>query len=275
MTIPSITLNSGVEMPRLGLGTWQIPDHDAAGVVQTAAELGYRMIDTAAFYGNERGIGEGLRKTEVPREQFFVISKVNGRDQGYDAALRACEASLNRLGVDHLDMYLIHWPMPMRDLYVDTWRAFVRLRDEGRVRAIGVSNFTPGHLDRLVAETGVVPAVNQVQLNPRIARVDWRAYAERHGIALQSWSPLGQGGPLLAEQAITAAAKRHGRTPAQIVLRWHLDLGLVPIPKSADPRRLAANTEVFDFALSTVEHQEIAALDGTEIPMDPETFEQD
>jgi len=275
MTIPSVTLNSGVEMPHLGLGTWQVRDDDAADLVQTAARLGYRMIDTAAFYGNERGIGEGLRKAEIPREQFFLVSKVNGRDQGYDATLRACEASLDRLGVDRLDMYLIHWPMPMRDLYVDTWRAFVRLRDEGRVRAIGVSNFTPEHLDRVIGETGVVPAVNQIQLNPRIPRADWRAYAAQQGIAVQSWSPLGQGGPLLAEQAIAAAARRHGRTPAQIVLRWHLDLGLVPIPKSANPDRLAANLEVFDFALSTVEHEEIAELDGTEVPMDPETFEQD
>lgn len=273
--IPAVKLHTGTVMPTLGLGTWQMTDSQAESLVPAAAELGYRLIDTAAFYENEAGVGRGIRSSGVAREDFFVASKINGADQGYDAALRAFDASLSRLGLDYLDLYLIHWPLPMRGLYVETWRAFAKLQADGRVRSIGVSNFTPEHLDRINAETGIVPVVNQIQLNPRIPQEAWRSYANEHDIMVQSWSPLGQGGSLLNDTAIQRVAARHNKTPAQVVLRWHLDLGLVPIPKSANVDRLAANRDVFDFRLDPADFQEFSSLAGTDVPMDPRTFEQD
>lgn len=274
-SIPSVGLNSGHTMPVLGLGTWTMTDEVAAKTVPVAAQLGYRMVDTAAFYQNERGVGEGIRRSGLPREDFFVTSKVNGRDQGFDRTLHGCEQTLSRLGTDYLDLYLIHWPMPMRGLYVDTWRAFIRLVEEGYVRSIGVSNFLPVHLDRIRDETGIVPAVNQIQLHPRIVQQDSRAYAEKQGIVVQSWSPLGQGGKLLSEPMVQKIAERHSKSTAQTILRWHLDQGLVPIPKSADRDRLADNLDVFGFHLTDEEIEEITRLNGSEQPMDPETFEQD
>ncbi|MFD7003923.1 aldo/keto reductase [Streptomyces mirabilis] len=262
-------------MPVLGLGTWTMTDEAAAKTVPVAAQLGYRMVDSAAFYQNERGVGEGIRRSGLPREDFFVTSKVNGRDQGFDHTLRGCEQTLSRLGTDYLDLYLIHWPMPMRGLYVDTWRAFIRLVEEGYVRSIGVSNFLPTHLDRIRDETGIVPAVNQIQLHPRIVQQDSRAYAEKQGIVVQSWSPLGQGGKLLSEPVVQKIAERHSKSTAQTILRWHLEQGLVPIPKSADRDRLADNLDVFGFHLTDEEIEEITRLNGSEKPMDPETFEQD
>lgn len=273
--IPAVKLHTGTVMPTLGLGTWQMTDSQSESLVPAAAELGYRLIDTAAFYENEGGVGRGIRSSGVAREDFFVASKINGADQGYDAALRAFDASLSRLGLDYLDLYLIHWPLPMRGLYVETWRAFAKLLADGRVRSIGVSNFTPEHLDRINAETGIVPVVNQIQLNPRIPQEAWRSYANEHDIMVQSWSPLGQGGSLLNDTAIQRVAARHNKTPAQVVLRWHLDLGLVPIPKSANVDRLAANRDVFDFRLDPADFQDISSLAGTDVPMDPHTFEQD
>jgi 2,5-diketo-D-gluconate reductase A len=273
--VPLVELKSGHTMPVLGLGTWTMTDKVAAEAVPVAAQLGYRMVDTAAFYQNERGVGEGIRRSGLPREEFFVTSKVNGRDQGFDGTLRGCEQTLSRLGTDYLDLYLIHWPMPMRGLYVDTWRAFVRLVEDGYVRSIGVSNFLPDHLDRIRDETSVIPAVNQIQLHPRIVQQDSRAYAEKQGIVVQSWSPLGQGGKLLSEPVVQKVADRHSKSTAQVILRWHLDQGLVPIPKSTDRGRLAANLDVFGFRLTNDEIEEIAGLSGTEQPMNPETFEQD
>ncbi|MFG2004421.1 aldo/keto reductase [Spirillospora sp. NPDC048911] len=273
--VPTTTLNTGVAMPRLGLGTWTMTPADAASVIPAAARLGYRMIDTAAYYENEGGVGEGIARSGVPREEFFVISKVNGRDHGYDNTLKAFDESLARLALDYLDLYLIHWPMPRRDRYVETWRAFARLLADGRTRAIGVSNFTPAHIDRIITEVGVPPAVNQIQLNPRMAQHAWRAYARERGITLQSWQPLNRGESLLAEPVVREIAARHRRTPAQIVLRWHLQHDLVPLPKSLNAERLAANIDVFDFRLSTADIEEISALDGTEEPADPETTEVD
>ncbi len=274
MSIPTVVLNTGERMPVLGLGTWPMSNDEAAQSVRVAAGLGYRLIDTAAFYANERGVGAGIRGAGIAREEFFVCSKLHGRDHGYDQALRAFDASLSELGTDYLDLYLIHWPMPMCGLYVDTWRAFCRLFKEGRTRAIGVSNFTPAHLRVLVDEGGFVPAVNQVQLNPRASQAEWRAYAAEQSIVVQSWSPLSQGGTLLIEPVITELAARHNKTPAQIVLRWHLDLGLVPIPKSIHPDRLRSNIDVFDFELTPAEMKQIASLSGTEEVVDPDTFEQ-
>ncbi|MFD7080026.1 aldo/keto reductase [Streptomyces sp. NPDC059918] len=265
-------------MPALGMGTHRIPDLDLPEVVRAAAGHGYRMIDTATAYGNERGVGEGIRRAGLPREDFFVVSKLAGRDQGYDSALRGFEASLRRTGLDYLDLYLVHWPMPARGRYADTWRAFVRLLDEGRVRAIGVSNFLPEHIDRINDETGVLPAVNQIQIDPRVTQRPWRTYAARRRIVVQSWSPLGAGGPLLGDPVVRTVAARHGVTPAQAVLRWHLELGLVPIVKSADPARLAENAAVFSsghFALDDADRATLAELDGTRTPMDPAVFEED
>ncbi|MFI5671059.1 aldo/keto reductase [Streptomyces sp. NPDC051704] len=272
--IPAVRLNSGATMPTIGLGTYEIPDADAAQVVRWAARIGYRLVDTAASYGNERGVGEGVRSAGVPREELFVVSKVRGRDQGYDATLRALDASLRRMGLDRLDLYLIHWPLPHHDRFVETWRAMARLAAEGLATSIGVSNFTPAQLNRLEEETGIVPAVNQVQISPRLTQTLWRRYAAVKGTVLQSWGPLGHGGALLTEPAVKDVAERHGRTPGQAVLRWHLDNGLVPIPKTVRPQRLAENLGVFDFRLTHDDHKALASLAGTQIAMDPDTYEE-
>jgi 2,5-diketo-D-gluconate reductase A len=213
--VPTVPLSPGVDMPFLGLGTWTMTDTEAANAIPVAARLGYRMIDTAAYYQNEKGVGQGIRRSAVPRDEFFVISKVNGRDHGYERTLKAFDETLARLDLDYLDLYLIHWPMPMRGLYLETWKAFLRILADGRTKAIGVSNFIPDHIDRLVAETGVGPAVNQIQLNPRVTQPASRAYSAAHGIALQTWRPLCQG-DLLAERVVRQTAERHRRTPAQV-----------------------------------------------------------
>lgn len=271
VNIPVTTLNTGVTMPRLGLGTWTMTDADATSAIPEAARLGYRMIDTAAYYANENGVGEGIRRSDVPREEFFVITKVNGRDHGYDKTLKAFDESLVRLGLNYLDLYLIHWPMPRQNRYVETWRAFARLLADGRTRAIGVSNFAPAHIDRIIAEVGTAPAVNQIQLNPRVAQRAWRTYTRARGITVQSWQPLNRGEALLAEPLVRQIAARHDRTPAQIVLRWHLEQDLVPLPKSLNEAHLAANIDIFDFRLTVTEIEAISTLDGTEEPADPET----
>ncbi|MFI8266307.1 aldo/keto reductase [Streptomyces sp. NPDC085665] len=272
--VPTVRLNSGATMPTIGLGTYEIPDADAAQVIRWATRIGYRLIDTAASYGNERGVGEGVHSAGVPREELFVVSKVRGRDQGYDATLRALEASLRRMGLDRLDLYLIHWPLPRHDRFVETWRAMARLAAEGLVTSIGVSNFTPDQLNRLEEETGIVPAVNQVQINPLLTQTLWRRYAAVKGIVLQSWGPLGHGGALLTEPVVKGVAERHGRTPGQAVLRWHLDSALVPIPKTVRPQRLAENLGVFDFRLTHDDHKALASLAGTQIAVNPDTYEE-
>jgi 2,5-diketo-D-gluconate reductase A len=274
VNVPTMTLNSGVSMPYLGLGTWTMTDADAANTIPVAARLGYRMIDTAAYYQNEKGVGQGVRRSDAPREEFFITSKVNGRDHGYDRTLRAFDETLARLDLDYLDLYLIHWPLPARDLYLDTWKAFIGLLADGRTRTIGVSNFTPAYIDRIVTETGVVPAVNQIQLNPRVTQQASRAYAAEQGIVVQTWRPLCQG-DLLAEPVVRETAERHSKTPAQIVLRWHLEQGLSPLPKSVNADRLAANIDVFDFSLSPEEIHGLSSLDGTEVPIDPAITEVD
>ncbi|MFD8985000.1 aldo/keto reductase [Streptomyces sp. NPDC059564] len=272
--VPTVLLNSGTSMPSMGLGTYEIPDTQAEAVVRWAARVGYRLIDTAASYGNEHGVGAGIRAADVPREDFFVVTKVRGRDHGYDATARALEASLQRLGLDYLDLLLIHWPLPRQDRYVDTWRAMAKLAADGLVKSIGVSNFTPAHLDRLEQETGIVPAVNQVQINPRLAQTSWREHAAAKGIVLQSWGPLSHGGSLLHDPMVEGIANFHGRTPGQAVLRWHLDNGLVPIPKTKRPSRLAENLGVFDFHLTSNDHRDLDLLDGSQSAMDPDTHEE-
>ncbi|MFF9341224.1 MULTISPECIES: aldo/keto reductase [unclassified Streptomyces] len=260
-------------MPQLGFGVWQVPDDEAARTVATALEAGYRSIDTAAIYENERGTGQAVAASGIPREELFVTTKLWNGDQGYDSTLRAFDASLERLGLDHVDLYLIHWPVPAKDAYVDTYRAFEKILADGRARAIGVSNFLPEHLERLTAETGVVPAVNQIELHPQLAQAESRAAHARLGIATEAWSPLGQGRGLLDVPALIAIARKHDRTPAQVVLRWHLQLGNVVIPKSVTPSRIRENIDVFGFELDAEDMAAIAALDeGTRLGPDPAEF---
>ncbi|MGX1933194.1 aldo/keto reductase [Microbacterium resistens] len=260
LTIPTVTLNNGVEMPQLGFGVFQVPDDETAAAVETALAAGYRSIDTAAVYGNEAGVGRALAASGLPRDELFVTSKVWISDHGYDATLRAYDAALDRLGLDRLDLYLIHWPTPARGIYPETWRALERLYADGRVRAIGVSNFEPAHLDRIATETGIVPAVNQVELHPALQNRAVVAANTARGIVTEAWSPLAQGA-VLRERAIVEIAERHGKTPAQVVLRWHLQQGRVVIPKSVTPARIAENLDVFDGDLSA---EELAAIDALE-----------
>jgi diketogulonate reductase-like aldo/keto reductase len=271
--VPALTLNNGVSMPQLGFGVWQVPDDEAEKAVATALEAGYRSIDTAALYQNEEGTGRALAASGLPRDEVFVTTKLWNDDQGYDQALRAFDRSLAKLGLDYVDLYLVHWPQPRRDAYRETWRALERIAAEGRARAIGVSNFQPAHLRRLIAGAEVVPAVNQVELHPQLAQSELRAVHAELGIATEAWSPLGQGKGLLDEPAVAKVAARHGRTAAQVVLRWHLQLGNVVIPKSVTPSRIRENIDVFDFALTGEDLAELAALDeGVRLGPDPDAF---
>jgi 2,5-diketo-D-gluconate reductase A len=259
--IPDITLNNGVHMPQLGFGVYQVPDDETQKAVETALEAGYRSIDTAAVYGNERGVGRALAASGIPREELFVTTKLWVADLGRTA--EALDTSLDKLGLDTVDLYLIHWPAPKTDLYLDAWHGLEKLASNGKTRAIGVSNFLPEHLDRLVALGGTVPAVNQIELHPALQNRATVTADNRLGIATEAWSPLAQGA-VLGDEPVTAAAAAHGVSPAQVVLRWHLQLGLVAIPKSADPGRIAENIDVFDFELSEDELASISALDRGE-----------
>ncbi|WP_189302732.1 aldo/keto reductase [Streptomyces albospinus] len=272
-TVPSITLNNDLPMPQLGYGVWQIPDDEAFAAVGHALEAGYRSIDTAAIYGNEEGTGKALAASGIAREELFVTTKLWNSEQGYDATLRAFDASLAKLGLEYVDLYLIHWPLPARDTYLDTYRAFEKIYADGRAKAIGVSNFQPAHLERLLGETSVVPAVNQIELHPQFQQSESRAFHARHGIATEAWSPLGQGKGL-QDPTLAELARKHGKTPAQVVLRWHLQIGNVVIPKSATPSRIRENFDVFGFELDDADLAAVANLDsGTRIGPDPATFD--
>lgn len=256
----SITFNDGRSIPQVGLGVWQTPNETAAPAVKAAIEAGYRHIDTAAIYGNEEGVGEGIRSSGVDRKDIFLTTKLWNEAQGFDSTLKAFDESLKRLGTDYVDLYLIHWPAPKKDLYLDTWKAFVQLHSEGRAKSIGVSNFAVEHLNRIIGETGVTPVLNQIELHPDFQQ---RALRETHdalGIKTQSWSPLGQG-QLLDNAVIGKIAQKYGRTPAQVIIRWHIDNGLIVIPKSVTPSRIAENFKVFDFKLDADDLKAIDTLD--------------
>jgi 2,5-diketo-D-gluconate reductase A len=263
-SVPLMVLHHGAQMPQLGLGTWPMSNKEAERAIVTAAEAGYRLFDTAYAYGNEEGVGRGLRACGVPREELFVTTKLNGEWHGIEGAQEAWVASTKRLGVDYIDLFLIHWPLPRQDRYVDAVRGLAKLLDGGRVRAIGGSNFKPAHLDRVVAESGIIPDVNQIQLSPYTTRDEARAYHAEHVIVTQSWSPLGLGRELLRDTVILEIAGRHDKSAAQIVLRWHIQLGLSVVPKSANPQRMVENIEVYDFELSEDEVAALSALDRGE-----------
>ncbi|WP_460072273.1 aldo/keto reductase [Streptomyces sp. YKOK-I1] len=272
--IPVHTLNDGTALPALGLGTWPMDDAQAEEAVAGALGLGYRLIDSAANYRNERGVGRGVARSGVPREDIVVTTKLPGRHHGYEETLASFEESRRRLGLDHVDLYLIHWPLPRVGRYVDSWRAMIRLREEGLVRSIGVSNFMPEHIERLEKETGVLPSVNQIELHPLFPQDGLRAFHAAKGIVTESWSPLGRGSALLQDPAVVQVAEALGVTPAQVVLRWHVQLGAVPVPKSADPGRQGANLDVFGFALGPAQMGVIADRAQERLGGDPESHEE-
>ena len=270
--IPTVALRDGRTIPQLGFGVWQVPPDQVVEPVAADLAAGYRLLDTAAAYRNEKGVGRAIAESGVPRDELFVTTKLWNPDHGYDKAMRAFEDSLGRLGLDVLDLYLIHWPVPSSGLFVEAWKAMVDLAESGRVRSIGVSNFNPAHIQRLIDETGVTPVVNQVELHPGFPQDEVRAFDAAHQIVTEAWSPLGQGRGLLDEPVLGAVAAAHDRTPAQVALRWNLQLGNVVIPKSVTPERIRANLEVFDFELSDDEVAELSSMPGRRLGPDPDTF---
>jgi 2,5-diketo-D-gluconate reductase A len=256
--LPLIELNDGHRIPQIGLGTWPLNDREVADAVVHAVEAGYRHIDTAVKYGNEAGVGEGIRASGLDREEFFVATKLDGEFQGEDRAVAGLEGSLKRLNMDYVDLLLIHWPLPRRGDFISTWKTFERLQAEGKARSIGVSNFKPSHLEQLMWASEVVPAVNQIQLNPSVTRSADCAYHEHHGIVTESYSPLGASSGLLSAPVLTRIARKHGKTESQVVLRWHVQQGLVAIPKSGNPQRIKENIDVFSF---TLDHEDLTAIE--------------
>jgi 2,5-diketo-D-gluconate reductase A len=277
MAIPTHTLNDGAVLPAIGFGTYPLKDDEAVSGIVSAIEAGYRLLDTAVNYGNEKEVGEAVRTCGLPREELLVASKIPGRDHGYDDAIASVHGSLERLRLDYIDLHLVHWPNPSVGRYAEAWRALVDLREQGLVRSIGVSNFTAAHLDRVIAETGVTPAVNQIELHPYFPQVDMRAVNAERGIQTESWSPLGKRQAPFTEPAVADAAAAHGVSPGQVILRWQVQLGSIPIPKSATPERQRANLDVFGFELSDAEMAAITALgrpDGRLFGGDPDTHEE-
>jgi diketogulonate reductase-like aldo/keto reductase len=284
MSQPTITLNNGIKMPQIGLGVWNTKDgEEVASAVDTAIKAGYRLIDTAAAYGNEKGVGEGIRRSDIDRKELFATTKVWNSDQGYESTLKAFDASLEKLGLDYVDLYLIHWPMPEVDKYLDTWKALEKLQKDGRTKAIGVCNFPIEHLERLMAKATVKPAVNQIELHPYFQQVAVREFCKGSDITVESWSPLGGPGgggsrkndvtPLLEHPVIAKIGDKYGKTTAQVIIRWHLQNGLVVIPKSIHPERIVQNIDVFDFELTSDDMDQINALEtGVRGGPDPETM---
>lgn len=271
--VPSLKMNNGLEIPQLGFGVFLVPPEETQQAVTEALKAGYRLIDTAQGYKNEEGVGAAIAASDVPRDELFITTKLTNSEQGYDTTLTAFDGSMKKLGIDVLDLFLIHWPLPMFDQYVETWRAFEKLLADGRVRSIGVSNFEIAHLERLLAETDVTPAVNQIELHPQFPQEELRAFHEEHGILTESWGPLGQGKGLLEDPSIVEVAQRKARTPAQVMLRWHLQLGCVVIPKSVNPDRIRENIDLFDFELDDADMAEISKVrTGERLGGDPNVF---
>ncbi|MGV3466777.1 MAG: aldo/keto reductase [Heyndrickxia sp.] len=259
-----VTLNNGVKMPQLGFGVWQVRDDEATEAVAKALEVGYRSIDTAMIYQNEKGVGEALKQSSVPREELFITTKVWNSDQGYENTLKAFDASLERLGLDYVDLYLIHWPTPEFDQYVDTYKALEKLYKDGRVKAIGVCNFNIEHLERILSECEVKPVLNQVECHPFLSQTELKDFCAKHDIFVEAWSPLQQGGEVLKDETIQKIAQAHSKSPAQVVLRWHLQNNSIVIPKSVTPSRIEENFNVFDFELTAEEMAEINKLNRNE-----------
>lgn len=274
MSIPSLTMNDGRTIPQIGLGVWQVPDEVATDACLTALECGYRHIDTAALYYNEEGVGRAIAACGIPRSDLFITTKVWNTDQGYDATMRAFDASLTKLGLDYVDLYLIHWPTPGRDLYADTWRALIDLHSDGRAASIGVSNFHEAHIRRIVAETGVVPAINQVELHPWLPQRAVRAVDAEFGILTEGWSPLGSG-RLIDDPTLQAIADQHGVSTAQVMIRWQIQLGNVVLPKSVTAERIRSNIDVFGFSLDADDLAQIDSLaSGQRTGPDPDVFNE-
>jgi 2,5-diketo-D-gluconate reductase A len=272
-TVPSLVMNNGLQIPQLGFGVFLVPPEETKQAVTEALEAGYRLIDTAQGYRNEEGVGAAIAESDVPRDELFITTKLTNSEQGYDTTLAAFDGSMDKLGIDVLDLFLIHWPLPMFDQYIETWRAFEKLLADGRVRSIGVSNFEIPHLQRLLAETDVTPAVNQIELHPEFPQEDLRDFHQQHGILTESWGPLGQGKGLLENPQIVEVAQRKDRTPAQVVLRWHVQLGCVVIPKSVNPDRIRENIDIFDFELDDADMAEISKVrTGERLGGDPNVF---
>ena len=275
--IPTYDLNDGTTIPAIGFGTYPLRGEDGTAAVVSALEAGYRLIDTAVNYENEEEVGEAIRRSGIPRDEVLVASKIPGRHHAYDDAIASVRDSLDRLGLERTDLHLIHWPNPSQGKYVEAWRALVQLQKDGLVRSIGVSNFTEEHLTRIIDDTGVAPAVNQIELHPRFPQERMREVHDRLGVRTEAWSPMGKRRAPLAEDAVTSAAEAHGVSPGQVILRWHVQLGSLPIPKSADPGRQAANLDVFGFELTAQEMAAISALgeeDGRLFGGDPHTHEE-
>lgn len=274
ISIPAHKLNDGTALPAVGLGTYPMDDAEAERAVAGALESGYRLVDTATNYGNETGVGKGVAAGGVPRGEIVVTTKLPGRHHGYEETLASFEESRRRLALEYVDLYLIHWPLPRVDKYVASWQAMIKLREEGLVRSIGVSNFTRGHIERLERETGVLPSVNQIELHPYFPQAELRAFHEGKGIVTESWSPLGRGSELLRDPTVTGVAESLGVTPGQVVLRWHTQLGAVPIPKSGDPERQRQNLDIFGFELDDAQLAAVGNHEARRIGGDPEVHEE-
>lgn len=271
--VPGIELNNGTVIPQLGFGVFQIDPSDTAETVLTAFEAGYRHIDTAQMYGNEAEVGEAIAKSGLKRDELWITTKCNNSNHGFDDAQTALDESLQKLGLDAVDLYLIHWPLPGKDLYVETWKGLEKAQQDGKTRTIGVSNFQPHHLDRLLAETETVPAINQIELHPHMQQAALRSYHERHGIRTEAWSPIGQGKGLLDAPELGEIAQAHGKSAAQVVLRWHIQIGNIVFPKSVTPDRIRENKDIFDFELSDEDMQKIDGMEKAErLGPDPDTF---
>lgn len=271
---PTLTLNNGVTIPQLGLGVWQAKDgEEVESAVRAALKCGYRLIDTAAVYGNEQGVGKAIAESGIPREELFITTKVWNADQGYENTLQAFDASLKRLGLDYVDLYLIHWPVPAKDQYVDTWKALEQIYKDGRAKSIGVSNFKPHHLDKLLESAEIIPAVNQIELHPNLPQQETREACDKHGIIVESYSPLGgSNSHLFDNQTLIDIGAKYGKTPAQVILRWHIQNNFVVIPKSVHAERIEQNFDIFDFELDDNDMAAIATLDnGKRYGSDPDT----